>query len=186
MTTNAEDDYRTPRFSILAVVVLAIVSLAAAIGITLAINSAINNDGDDVRFPPGYFGDVARLSQQAGDDVAALAPAPDARAACRKDDTGAACDAYAGSSSAVAERLDVLAREFATLRPPTVAQAWHRQYREALDGLRFAFRDQSRAIVAQRLDAFEAAAARGDAAVQREIALSAQFNADFAQQLSGA
>lgn len=179
---GAPDDYQTPRFSVVAIIVLAILSLAAAIGIMVAINSG----GDEAGFGAGYFGDVARLSQRAADDLAALAPSAEARAACLKDDTGESCDTYAVAASAVAARLAALSRELAALRPPSVARAWHRDYREALDGIRLAFRDQARAIASQRLDAFEAAAARGDAAVAREIALSEQFNADFAAQLAGA
>ena len=181
MTASPRDDYRTPRFNIVAVIVLAIVSLLAAIGITLAFNTG----GDEATLPPGYFGDVARLSQQAGDDLAAIAPHPDLRAACLADDTGAACDAYATAARAVAARLEVLTRDFGLRPPPIAAQAWHEQYRDALDDLRIAFRDQVRAIAAQRLDDFEAAAARGDEAVAREIALSDQFNIDFADQLAG-
>ena len=176
------DEYHTPRFNVVAVIVLAMVSVAAAIGTAVAIKGG----ADETRFPAGYFGDVARLSQRAADDLAALAPPADARAACLKDDTGETCDAYAFAASEVGERLAVLSREFAALRPPSVARAWHREYRQALDGIRLAFRDQARAIAARRLDAFEAAAARGDAAVAREIALSEQFNADFAAQLTGA
>jgi hypothetical protein len=101
LTANPSDDYRTPRFNVVVVIVLAIVSLVAAIGITLAINGS----NDEVILPAGYFGDVARLSQQAQDDIAASAPAP---GACLTNDTGAACDA--GAAVAVAMRLEVLAR----------------------------------------------------------------------------
>ena len=176
------DDYRTPRFNVIAVILLSMVSLAAAIGITLAINS-----GDDApSFAANYFGDVARLSQRAAADVAQLAPGPADRAACLKDDGGEICAAYAQAAQAVAERMQTLIGEFSLLQPPSLAASWHREYRAALERIERSFGDQARAITAQRLDAFQAAARRADAAVAREIALSDQFNVDFAAQLSEA
>lgn len=172
---------RTSRLNLVLVIVLALVSLAAAAGITLAINSG---DGEPA-FPPGYFGEVARLSQRAATDITALAPGPADRAACLKDDTGDTCAAYAETARAVASRVEGLVEEFSLLRPPTVAQRWHREYRITLAGIQRAFADQARAIAAQRLDAFQAAARRADAAVAQEIALSEQFNRDFAAQLAG-
>ena len=176
-----DDGYRTSRFNVLAVIALAIVAFVAALGITIAINA-----GDETReLPPGYFGDVARLSERAAEDIATLAPDPDARAACLADDTGAACDDYANAARDVARRLGPLIGDFAALRPPTIARDWHAEYRDALRDIRDAFSDQARAIVGRALDAFQAALARGDAAVASEIALTEQFNADFARQLAG-
>lgn len=175
------DEYRTSRFNVLTAIAPAVVSLVAALGITIAINS-----GDDTAEPPpGYFGDGARFSERAAADIAALAPNPDARTAWLADDTGAACDAYAAAARDISRRLDVLIGEFAALRPPTIARAWHGDYRDALREIRDAFRDQSRAIAGRDFDSFQAAAARGDAAVAREVALSDHFNTDFARQLAG-
>ncbi|PZC48345.1 MAG: hypothetical protein DK306_000955 [Chloroflexi bacterium] len=176
------DDYRTPRFNVIAIILLAMVSLTAAVGITLAINS-----GDESpSFAANYFGDIARLSQRAAADVAQLAPGPADRAACLKDDGGEICTAYAQAAQAVADRMQTLIGEFSLLQPPSLAAAWHREYRAALERIERAFGDQARAITAQRLDAFQAAARRADAAVAQEIALSDQFNLDFAAQLAGA
>ena len=52
--------------------------------------------GTDAPLPPGYFGDVARLSEDAAADLTALAP-PAVLAACLNDDADSC--AHAGTRS---------------------------------------------------------------------------------------
>ena len=176
----ADDAYRTPRMNLVAIGLLALVSLAAALGILVAFTGG---DGAPA-FPPGYFGEVARISQEAESEIGRAAPAPDLRAACLNDDAGGACATYGSAADAVAIRVGRLIGRFEALRPPSPARAWHDEYRNALLDLHEGFRAQAEAITARDLPAFRRALATGDEAVAREIALSERFNVDFAPQLS--
>ena len=168
---------RPSRFLFSPVVLMAMVAMVGAIsfGVVAALLA------DNPRTEPGYFGTVARLSEEATADLAELAP-ESVLAGCQAGETSS-CRAQEVNAAAAAERLGTLANAIGASTPPFRAVVWHAAYLDALSELRASWLAQAEALAARDADAFDAAVARTRAAVRGEESLVEQFNEDFADEL---
>ena len=98
--------------------------------------------------------------------------------------TSRGCVQQALNAQAAADRLGELADGIGANSPTFDATIWQATYLDALGQLRFALGSQVQAIEARDADAFSAAVAATSAAVSREVALTADFNERFADELS--
>ena len=170
--------WHVSRLTLAGITALGVVAAVAMLAAVFALA------GDtDVSLPPGYFGDVARLSEDAAANLVALAPAA-VLAACLNGDADS-CAQHQANVRAAAGRSNTLQRAFMALTPPERATAWHSHYRDALIQLTGALFAQAEALDARDATAFASAVERTRSAAEREGALTAEFNRDFGAELTG-
>ena len=167
--------WRASRVTLAGLTALGVVAALAAVFALIG--------GTDASLPPGYFGDVARLSEDAAADLVALAPAS-VLAACLNGDADG-CAQQRTNARAAAERSGELQRAFMALTPPPPATAWHSRYRDALIQLTGALLAQAEALDARDAAAFASAMERARSAAEREGALTDEFNRGFGAELTG-
>ena len=176
---NSENEELRPyKLPFVGLALMLAVALIAAVAIVLALN------GDsDFTPPPGYFGDVLVLSEEAAEDLGRLAPSV-VLEGCLAGQT-ASCEEQRGNATAAVVRLRELRAELEGLATPVRASEWQVLYEQALIDLELALGDQVAAIDARDLVVFEAAVERTRSAVEEEAALTARFNEEFAGELVG-
>ena len=175
--SEAEGGHRS-RFLFAPVVPMAMVAMVGAV--SFGVVAALLADNPRTA-PPGYFGTVARLSEEATADLSRLAPAS-VLAGCQAGGTSS-CRAQEVNAEAAAERLGTLANAIGASTPPFRAAVWHAAYLDALSELRVSWLAQAEALAAGNADAFDAAVARTRAAGRGGESLIEQFNQDFEDEL---
>ncbi len=162
-------------------VLLIAFGLGAMVALAIIVALALLTRSDSPDFPPGYYGDVQRLSQETANDLAVRAPVAFLQG-CLDGDPDA-CRRHGVNATGAAARLRAFVAALDALDIPPQARDWQRRYTAALAALSDAFTAQAAAIEGQDADAFARAVTDAQAHSGEEIALNDEFNRRFGEEL---
>ncbi len=166
-----------------AAIVIPIIGAILGFAGALAILSALNIGGGGEEYPPGYFGDILRLSAEADAELAEIMPV-EVGAACR-DGEEAACRVRREHLRRGVPRWLELRDDLFALDVPEAAEGWHRRYLVAVAHLAGGFNAQLQALLENDRGGYLGALERTREASDLERALTEEFNRRFAQELGG-
>lgn len=144
---------------------------------------SLNLGGGGSEYPPGYYGDVLRLSAAADAELEEIMPI-EAGIACR-DGEETACWARREHLRRGVPRWLQLRDDLFALQPPEEAAGWHRNYLVAVANLAGGFNAQLQALLEDDRAGYLAALQRTREASEVERALTNEFNRRFAHHIGG-
>ena len=142
---------------------------------------ALDLGGGGSEYPPGYYGEILRLSAEADAELEEIMPV-EVGAACRDGDD-AACRVRREQLRRGVPRWLQLRDDLFALTPPEEAAGWHRRYLVAVANLAGGFNAQLQALLEGDRGGYLAALERSREASGQERALTDEFNRRFGHEL---